>query len=84
MFEDDPRADDFDRHGTFRRVETHIFSGVGISSMFKSGKGEDLSGYEERTIRNAKKAAGTFFKETAHGKSQSNDDGSRREVRGQG
>ena len=64
MFEDDPRADDFDRHGTIRRVETRLFSGVGLSSLFKSGKGEDLWGYEERTIRNA---AGTFFKETAHG-----------------
>ena len=67
MFEDDPRADDFDRHGTIRRVETYLFSGVGISSLFRSGKGEDLWGYEERTIRNAKKAAGTFIKETAHG-----------------
>ena len=53
MFEDDPRADDFDRHGTVRRVETRLFSSVGLSSMFKSGNGEDLWGYEERTIRNA-------------------------------
>jgi len=67
MFEDDPRADDFDRHGTVRRVETRLFSSVGLSSMFKSGNGEDLWGYEERTIRNAKKATGTFFKEMAHG-----------------
>ena len=36
MFEDDPRADDFDRYGVVYRPETTIFSRASLSELFKS------------------------------------------------
>ena len=61
MFEDDPRADDFDRHGTIRRAGTKIFSRVGLASLFKSPDQQEYENFirvMERTERRREMAHG--------------------------
>lgn len=61
MFEDDPRADDFDRYGVVYRPETRILSSVGLSSLFKSPDQQEYENFVrvmERTERRREKAYG--------------------------
>ncbi len=60
MFEDDPRADDFDRHGTVHRVETQLLSRVGLASLFKSPDKQDYENFVRWMERDQKR-------EMAHG-----------------
>jgi len=60
MFEDDPRADDFDRYGTVRRVETQLISRVGLASLFKSPDKQDYENFVRWMERDQKR-------EMAHG-----------------
>ena len=61
MFEDDPRADDFDRYGVVYRPETEIFSSVGLSALFKSPDQQEYENFIrviERTERKREMAHG--------------------------
>lgn len=61
MFEDDPRADDFDRYGMVYRAETKIFSSVSLSALFKSPDQQEYENFirvMERTERRREKAHG--------------------------
>ncbi len=61
MFEDDPRADDFDRHGVVYRPETYVFSRVGLSALFRSPNSDDYENFVrvmERTERRREMAHG--------------------------
>jgi len=61
MFEDDPRADDFDRYGVVYRPETRILSSVGLSALFKSPDQQEYENFirvMERTERRREKAYG--------------------------
>ncbi len=61
MFEDDPRADDFDRYGTVHRVETQLLSRVGLASLFKSPDQQEYENFirvMERTERRREMAHG--------------------------
>lgn len=61
MFEDDPRADDFDRYGVVYRPETTIFSSVSLSALFKSPDQQEYENFirvMERTERRREKAHG--------------------------
>tara|TARA_R110000822_G_scaffold180934_1_gene320614 strand:- start:1629 stop:1811 length:183 start_codon:yes stop_codon:yes gene_type:complete len=60
MFEDDPRADDFDRYGTVHRVETQLLSRVGLASLFKSPDKQDYENFVRWMERDQKR-------EMAHG-----------------
>ena len=60
MFEDDPRADDFDRYGTVCRVETQLLSRVGLASLFKSPDKQDYENFVRWMERDQKR-------EMAHG-----------------
>ncbi len=61
MFEDDPRADDFDRYGVVYRPETRILSSVGLASLFKSPDQQEYENFVrvmERTERRREMAHG--------------------------
>ena len=61
MFEDDPRADDFDRYGRVYRAETTIFSSVSLSALFKSPDQQEYENFirvMERTERRREMAHG--------------------------
>ena len=61
MFEDDPRADDFDRHGVVHRPETYVFSSVVLSRLFKSPDQQEYENFvrvKERTERSREIAHG--------------------------
>lgn len=61
MFEDDPRADDFDRHGVVHRPETYVFSSVVLSRLFKSPDQQEYENFVrvmERTERRREMAHG--------------------------
>ena len=61
MFEDDPRADDFDRYGMVYRSETKIFSRASLSELFKSPDQQEYENFVrvmERTERRREKAYG--------------------------
>jgi len=60
MFEDDPRADDFDRYGTVHRAETQLISRVGLASLFKSPDKQDYENFVRWMERDQKR-------EMAHG-----------------
>jgi len=61
MFEDDPRADDFDRYGVVYRPETEILSSVGLAALFKSPDQQEYENFIrviERTERKREMAHG--------------------------
>jgi len=61
MFEDDPRADDFDRCGVVYRPETKIFSRASLSELFKSPDRQEYESFVrvmEQTKRRREKAHG--------------------------
>jgi hypothetical protein len=61
MFEDDPRADDFDRYGVVYRPETTIFSRASLSELFKSPDRQEYESFVrvmEQTKRRREKAYG--------------------------
>lgn len=52
MFEDDPFADNFDKHGVVYRLATQVHTRTQLALMSKSGNGStNLWGYEEREAR---------------------------------
>lgn len=60
MFEDDPFADNFDKHGVVYRPETQVHTRTQLALAAPSGNGESLFGYEEREARKVSQSAASY------------------------